>query len=384
MTDSRSDSYARAGVDITAGYRAVELMKKHVGRTTTAGVVSGLGGFGGVFAPDLAGMEKPLLVSGTDGVGTKLKLAFYADKHDTIGIDCVAMCVNDIICAGARPLFFLDYIACGKNVPERIEQIVAGVAEGCVQAGAALIGGETAEMPGFYPEDEYDLAGFAVGVVDEKDVLDPARVDVGDVIIGLASSGVHSNGFSLVRKVFGLGFETSAESDTSEEETDAAIAGGDVRSASGNILTATGIEQTYRELGGSLVDTLLEPTKIYVKPVLDLLDNVSVKAISHITGGGLYENLPRAIPSGLGALIDVDEIPKQPIFDIIAREGNISDRDMYNTFNMGLGMAIVVAPRDVDVALASLEASGEPGFVVGQVTDSPGVEIRGISGEVAQ
>lgn len=384
MTDSRSDSYARAGVDITAGYRAVELMKKHVGRTTTAGVVSGLGGFGGVFAPDLAGMEKPLLVSGTDGVGTKLKLAFYADKHDTIGIDCVAMCVNDIICAGARPLFFLDYIACGKNVPERIEQIVAGVAEGCVQAGAALIGGETAEMPGFYPEDEYDLAGFAVGVVDEKDVLDPARVDVGDVIIGLPSSGVHSNGFSLVRKVFGLGFETSAERDTSEEETDAAIAGGDVRSASGNILTATGIEQTYRELGGSLVDTLLEPTKIYVKPVLDLLDNVSVKAISHITGGGLYENLPRAIPSGLGALIDVDEIPKQPIFDIIAREGNISDRDMYNTFNMGLGMAIVVAPRDVDVALASLEASGEPGFVVGQVTDSPGVEIRGISGEAAQ
>ena len=384
MTDSRSDSYARAGVDITAGYRAVELMKKHVGRTTTAGVVSGLGGFGGVFAPDLAGMEKPLLVSGTDGVGTKLKLAFYADKHDTIGIDCVAMCVNDIICAGARPLFFLDYIACGKNVPERIEQIVAGVAEGCVQAGAALIGGETAEMPGFYPEDEYDLAGFAVGVVDEKDVLDPARVDVGDVIIGLPSSGVHSNGFSLVRKVFGLGFETSAERDTSEEETGAAIAGGDVRSASGNILTATGIEQTYRELGGSLVDTLLEPTKIYVKPVLDLLDNVSVKAISHITGGGLYENLPRAIPGGLGALIDVDEIPKQPIFDIIAREGNISDRDMYNTFNMGLGMAIVVAPRDVDVALASLEASGEPGFVVGQVTDSPGVEIRGISGEVAQ
>lgn len=341
--DSASPSYAAAGVDITAGYRAVELMKKHVARTQTPGVVSGLGGFGGVFAPAVGGMEKPLLVSGTDGVGTKLKLAFLLDKHDTVGIDCVAMCVNDIVCAGASPLFFLDYIACGENVPERIEQIVAGVAEGCVQSGAALIGGETAEMPGMYAPDEYDLAGFAVGLVDEKDVLDSSRVNAGDAIIGLASSGVHSNGFSLVRKVF------------------------DVENG--------GLERDVPELSGSLGEALLEPTRIYVKAVQALLGAVELKSVSHITGGGLYENLPRALPEGLGARIEKALVPHNVLFDIIAREGNIPERDMYNTFNMGMGMAVVVSPNEADKALAALAEAGEQAVVVGEVTAEAGIDL---------
>ncbi|WP_461004250.1 phosphoribosylformylglycinamidine cyclo-ligase [Trueperella pyogenes] len=344
-SQSYSESYAAAGVDITAGYRAVELMKRHVERTRTPGVMSGLGGFGGLFAPELAGMERPILVSGTDGVGTKLKLAFALDRHDTVGIDCVAMCVNDIVCVGARPLFFLDYIACGKNVPERIEQIVAGIAEGCVQSGAALIGGETAEMPGFYPADEYDLAGFAVGVVDEHKMVVGDAVAPGDVVLGLSSSGVHSNGFSLVRKVF-------AQPDS--------------------------LSAVYPELGQSLGEALLTPTKIYVKPVLALAEAVAIKAISHITGGGLFENLPRALPSGLGMRIDTAAISRPPIFDLLAREGNIPARDMYNTFNMGLGMAIVVAPGDVDAALSVLAAAAEPATVIGVVTENTGIELEGV------
>ncbi|QTG74989.1 phosphoribosylformylglycinamidine cyclo-ligase [Trueperella pecoris] len=343
-SQSYSESYAAAGVDITAGYRAVELMKTHVARTRTPGVLSGLGGFGGMFAPDVAGMSKPILVSGTDGVGTKLKLAFALDRHDTVGIDCVAMCVNDIVCVGARPLFFLDYIACGKNVPERIEQIVSGIAEGCVQSGAALIGGETAEMPGFYPEDEYDLAGFAVGMVDEEKMV-VGDAAPGDVVLGLSSSGVHSNGFSLVRKVF-------AQPDS--------------------------LATIYPELGQSLGEALLTPTKIYVKPVLALAEVVAIKAISHITGGGLFENLPRALPAGLGMRIDTAAIARPPIFDLLAREGNIPARDMYNTFNMGLGMVIVVAPDDVDAALAALAAAGEPATVVGVVTETEGIELEGV------
>ncbi|MBB3024234.1 Phosphoribosylformylglycinamidine cyclo-ligase [Trueperella pyogenes] len=344
-SQSYSESYAAAGVDITAGYRAVELMKCHVERTRTPGVMSGLGGFGGLFAPELAGMERPILVSGTDGVGTKLKLAFALDRHDTVGIDCVAMCVNDIVCCGARPLFFLDYIACGKNVPERIEQIVAGIAEGCVQSGAALIGGETAEMPGFYPADEYDLAGFAVGVVDEHKMVVGDAVAPDDVVLGLSSSGVHSNGFSLVRKVF-------AQPDS--------------------------LSAVYPELGQSLGEALLTPTKIYVKPVLALAEAVAIKAISHITGGGLFENLPRALPSGLGMRIDTAAISRPLIFDLLAREGNIPARDMYNTFNMGLGMAIVVAPGDVDAALSVLAAAGEPATVIGVVTENAGIELEGV------
>ncbi|AWG04248.1 phosphoribosylformylglycinamidine cyclo-ligase [Trueperella pyogenes] len=342
--DSFSTSYAAAGVDITAGYRAVELMKRHVERTRTPGVMSGLGGFGGLFAPELAGMERPILVSGTDGVGTKLKLAFALDRHDTVGIDCVAMCVNDIVCVGARPLFFLDYIACGKNVPERIEQIVSGIAKGCVQSGAALIGGETAEMPGFYPEDEYDLAGFAVGMVDEEKMV-VGDAAPGDVVLGLSSSGVHSNGFSLVRKVF-------AQPDS--------------------------LAAVYPELGQSLGEALLTPTKIYVKPVLALAEVVAIKAISHITGGGLFENLPRALPAGLGMRIDTAAIARPPIFDLLAREGDIPARDMYNTFNMGLGMAIVVDPDDVDAALAVLAAAGEQATVVGVVTETEGIELEGV------
>ena len=312
-TKSHSESYAAAGVDITAGYKAVELMKSHIARTLTSGVCSDVGGFGGLFELDTEGIEKPVLVSGTDGVGTKLKLAFLMDKHDTVGIDCVAMCVNDIICCGAKPLFFLDYIACGKNVPEKIASIVSGVAEGCVQSGAALIGGETAEMPGFYPVDEYDLAGFSVGVVDKAKILDPSTMKAGDVVIALPSSGVHSNGFSLVRKVFDV------------ENSD--------------------IKAPREELGGKSVgETLLTPTKIYVKPVLALLEQVKVKGISHITGGGFYENIPRSIPDGLGAVIDRSAVKVLPIFDLIAKTGNISERDMFNTFNMGVGMSIVVAP----------------------------------------
>ena len=338
-TQSRSESYAAAGVDITAGYRAVELMKSHIARTMTSGVCSDVGGFGGLFELDTTGIEKPVLVSGTDGVGTKLKLAFLMDKHDTVGIDCVAMCVNDIICCGAKPLFFLDYIACGKNIPERIASIVSGVAEGCVQSGAALIGGETAEMPGFYPVDEYDLAGFSVGVVDKSKILDPSTMKAGDVVIALPSSGVHSNGFSLVRKVFDV------------ENSD--------------------IKSPREELGGkSIGETLLTPTKIYVKPVLALLEQVKVKGISHITGGGFYENIPRSIPDGLGAVIERNAVRVLPIFDLIAKEGNISERDMFNTFNMGVGMSIVVAREDAEKAVEVLKASGEDAYVIGKIENS--------------
>ena len=345
ITDSRSEAYAAAGVDITAGYKAVELMKGHIARTATEGVCSDIGGFGGLFMPDLAGMASPVLVSGTDGVGTKLKLAFLMDKHDTVGVDCVAMCVNDIICCGAKPLFFLDYIACGKNVPERIADIVKGVADGCVQAGAALIGGETAEMPGFYPEDEYDLAGYATGIVDKPRILDNRTMAPGDVIIALPSSGVHSNGFSLVRKVFDV--------------------------------EHTGLAAPVAELGGrSLGETLLTPTKIYVKPVLALLKEVPVKGISHITGGGFYENIPRSIPQGLGARIDRAKVRVLPIFDLIQKRGHISERDMFNTFNMGVGMAIVVAAEDAEKALSILREAGEDAYVIGEVvTGDEGVII---------
>ncbi len=337
--NSKSESYAAAGVDITAGYRAVELMKTHIARTHTKGVCSDIGGFGGLFELDLEGITHPVLVSGTDGVGTKLKLAFLMDKHDTVGIDCVAMCVNDIICAGARPLVFLDYIACGKNVPEKIAQIVAGVAEGCVQAGAALIGGETAEMPGFYPIDEYDLAGYSTGVVDKSKIIDNKTMAEGDVIIALPSSGVHSNGFSLVRKVF------------------------DVENAD--------IQSPVAELGGkSIGETLLTPTRIYVKPVLALLEQVQVKGISHITGGGFYENIPRSIPDGFGAEIEKSAVRVLPIFDLIAKRGNISERDMFNTFNMGVGMSIVVSAADAEKAMEILRANGEDPYVIGKIIRS--------------
>ncbi len=336
---SRSDSYAAAGVDITAGYKAVELMKQHIARTVTSGVCSDVGGFGGLFELDLNGIEKPVLVSGTDGVGTKLKIAFLMDKHDTVGIDCVAMCVNDIICAGAKPLFFLDYIACGKNIPERIADIVKGVAEGCVQSGAALIGGETAEMPGFYPVDEYDLAGYSTGVVDKSKIIDNNTMREGDVIIALPSSGVHSNGFSLVRKVF------------------------DVEKAD--------LKSPVEALGGkSLGETLLTPTKIYVKPVLALLEKVKVKGISHITGGGFYENIPRSIPAGLGAKIERSAVKVLPIFELLMQTGNISERDMFNTFNMGVGMSIVVAPEDKELALETLRNAGEEPYVIGSIVKS--------------
>ena len=336
---SKSDSYAAAGVDITAGYKAVELMKEHIAKTMTSGVCSDVGGFGGLFELDITGMTRPVLVSGTDGVGTKLKLAFLMDKHDTVGIDCVAMCVNDIICVGAKPLFFLDYIACGKNVPEKIAQIVKGVAEGCVQSGAALIGGETAEMPGFYPVDEYDLAGYSTGAVDKSKIIDNKTMKAGDVVIALPSSGVHSNGFSLVRKVFDV------------ENSD--------------------ITSPVAELGGkSIGETLLTPTKIYVKPVLALLEEVKVKGISHITGGGFYENIPRSIPDGLGARISRDAVRVLPIFDLIAKTGNISEHDMFNTFNMGVGMSIVVAAEDACKALEILRAHGEDAYLIGEIVES--------------
>ncbi len=339
MKDSHSKAYADAGVDITAGYKAVELMKKHIARTMTSGVCSDVGGFGGLFELDVKGMERPVLVSGTDGVGTKLKLAFLMNKHDTVGIDCVAMCVNDVICCGAKPLFFLDYIACGKNEPEKIADIVKGVAEGCVQSGAALIGGETAEMPGFYPADEYDLAGFAVGAVDKKKILDNSSMKEGDVIIALPSSGVHSNGFSLVRKVF----------DVEKRDLKAPLA----------------------ELGGaSLGETLLTPTRIYVKPMLALFDKITVKGVSHITGGGFFENIPRSIPDGLGAEIEKSKIRILPIFDLIRKEGNIDERDMFNTFNMGVGMSVVVAKEDEDQALGILKANGENAYTVGRIVKS--------------
>lgn len=339
MKNSQSKSYAEAGVDITAGYKAVELMKSHIARTLTSGVCSDVGGFGGLFELDTNGMERPTLVSGTDGVGTKLKLAFLMDKHDTVGIDCVAMCVNDIICCGAKPLFFLDYIACGKNVPERIAQIVAGVAEGCVQSGAALIGGETAEMPGFYPADEYDLAGFSVGIVDKTKIPDNKSMCEGDAVIALPSSGVHSNGFSLVRKVFDV------------ENCD---------------LTSP----LDKLCGKSLGEALLTPTKIYVKPMLALFEAVKVKGVSHITGGGFYENIPRSIPDGLGAEIKKADVRTLPIFDLIAKAGDIPERDMYNTFNMGVGMSAVVAAEDAEKAVETLKANGVDAYILGKIIKS--------------
>ena len=335
---SFSDSYKAAGVDVTAGYRSVELMKEYVARTMTKGVLSGIGGFGGLFELDTAGMEKPVLVSGTDGVGTKIKLAFLMDKHDTVGIDCVAMCVNDIICCGAKPQFFLDYIAIGKNYPEKVAKIVSGVAEGCVQSECALIGGETAEHPGLMPEDEYDLAGFAVGVVDKKKILQPDTQKAGDVMIAIQSSGVHSNGFSLVRKVFNI--------------------------------NETTITRHYDELGTTLGECLLTPTRIYVKAIMALLESVPVKSISHITGGGFYENIPRSLPKGLSARIRRSDVRVLPIFELIAKTGNIPERDMFNTFNMGVGMTVVVAPEDADKAIASLKASGENAYVLGELVES--------------
>ncbi len=335
---SYSESYKAAGVDITAGYKAVELMKAHIARTKTAGVASGIGGFGGCFGLDVAGMEEPVLVSGTDGCGTKVKMAILMDKHDTIGIDAVAMCVNDIICCGAKPLFFLDYIACGKNIPENIAAIVGGVAEGCVQSGAALIGGETAEHPGMMPAEEYDLAGFAVGIVDKKKILDNTRTAEGDVVIALASSGVHSNGFSLCRKVF------------------------DIDNNPDNLYTPC------EELGGkSIAETLLTPTRIYVKSILALLEKVDVKGISHITGGGFYENIPRALPDGMSAKITKSAVKVLPIFELIAKTGNIPERDMYNTYNMGVGMVVVVPAADADTAIDVLRANGEDAYVIGEI-----------------
>ena len=345
MSKSFSNSYKEAGVDITAGYRSVELMKQHIAKTMVFGNTSDVGGFGGLIELDTKGMEKPVLVSGTDGVGTKLKMAFLLDKHDTVGIDCVAMCVNDIICVGAKPLCFLDYIACGKNNPEKIAMIVKGVAEGCVQSESALVGGETAEMPGFYPVDEYDLAGFAVGVVDKKNVLDKNNVKEGDVLIALPSSGVHSNGFSLVRKVF------------------------DVESSD--------ISNPVVELGSrSIGEVLLTPTKIYVKPVLALLKEIKAKSIAHITGGGFYENIPRSLPDGLGAVIKREDIRVLPIFNLIAKEGNIPERDMFNTFNMGVGMTIIVSKEDADRSLSILKEHGEDAYVLGTISKSDeGVKI---------
>ena len=341
MKNSKSESYAAAGVDITAGYKAVELMKKHIARTKNEGCLDDVGGFGGCFGLQLAGIEEPVLVSGTDGCGTKVKMAILMDKHDTIGIDAVAMCVNDIICCGAKPLFFLDYIACGKNIPEKIAAIVGGVAEGCVQSGAALIGGETAEHPGMMPVEEYDLAGFAVGIVDKKKILDNTKMAEGDVVIALASSGVHSNGFSLVRKVFDI----------------------DNNPAS--------LYVPCEALGGaSIAETLLTPTKIYVKSVLALLEKVNVKGISHITGGGFYENIPRSIPKGLSAKVDKASVKVLPIFDLIQKTGNIPERDMYNTYNMGVGMSIVVPKDEVNTALEILKANGEDAYVIGEIVKS--------------
>ena len=337
MSKSYSESYKAAGVDITAGYKSVELMKAHIARTRNEGCLDDVGGFGGCFGLNLAGIEEPVLVSGTDGVGTKLRFAMLLDKHDTIGIDAVAMCVNDIICCGARPLFFLDYIACGKNYPEKIAAIVAGVAEGCVRSGSALIGGETAEHPGMMPEDDYDLAGFSVGIVDKKKIIDNTRMKEGDVVIALASSGVHSNGFSLVRKVF-------------------------------DVENNTTLTDPCEELGGkSIAETLLTPTRIYVKPVLALLEKVDVKGISHITGGGFYENIPRSIPDGLTAKITKSAVKVLPIFKMIERFGNVPERDMYNTFNMGVGMSIVVPADQVETALEILRGAGEDAYVIGEI-----------------
>lgn len=338
MNNSFSKSYEKAGVDVTAGYKAVELMKTHIARTMTAGAISGIGGFGGLFEIDMTDISKPVLVSGTDGVGTKIKIAFIMDKHDTVGIDCVAMCVNDIICCGAKPQFFLDYIACGKNYPEKIAQIVSGVAEGCVQAGCALIGGETAEHPGLMPLDEYDLAGFSVGVVDKDKILKPDTQKAGDVLIAIKSSGVHSNGFSLVRKVFEVNEQNLAVH--------------------------------FNDLGMTLGECLLTPTKIYVKAVMNLIDSVNVKAVSHITGGGFYENIPRVLPAGISAKIERNAVQVLPIFDLIKRTGDIPERDMFNTFNMGVGMMVSVDKNDADKAVEVLKASGEDAYILGELVES--------------
>ena len=334
---SFSDSYKAAGVDVTAGYKSVELMKEHVKRTAIPGVVSGIGGFGGLFQPELSGMKEPVLVSGTDGVGTKLVAAMLLDKHDTIGIDCVAMCVNDVVCCGAKPLFFLDYIACGKNYPEKIAEIVKGVAEGCVRSGCALIGGETAEHPGVMPEEEYDLAGFTVGIVDKDKIIDGSKLQAGDGIVGVASSGIHSNGFSLVRKALGL--------------------------------TKEKLETYYGELGCTLGEALLEPTRLYVKPVLAAIEAADVKAISHITGGGFYENIPRMMKAGFTAKIDRAAVPVLPIFDLIAKAGNVPERDMFNTFNMGVGLCMAVSKETADAAIRALNEAGEKAFVLGEVAE---------------
>ena len=343
MEKSFSNSYKEAGVDITAGYEAVNLMKQHVARTMTSGVFGGLGGFGGMYELDLEEFKKPVLVSGTDGVGTKLKIAFMLDKHDTVGIDCVAMCVNDVICCGARPLFFLDYIACGKNVPSKIEAIVAGVAEGCVQSGAALVGGETAEMPGFYPVDEYDLAGFTVGAVSRENIFDSSKMKEGDAIIALPSSGVHSNGFSLVRKVFDI--------------------------------ENKGLEMYSNELGRTLGEALLEPTKIYVKPVLATAKEVNILAVSHITGGGFHENIPRCLPEGFGAKIEFTKVQSPAIFSLMQNVGKLPQRDMFNTFNMGVGMCIIVPAADADKAVKILNANGEKAYIMGEVIKGEGVTL---------
>lgn len=341
---SYSESYKAAGVDVTAGYESVRLMKKDVERTQTAGCISGIGGFGGLFQLDLSGMKEPVLVSGTDGVGTKLKIAMLMNRNDTIGIDCVAMCVNDIICCGAKPLYFLDYIAIGKNVPEKVAEIVKGVADGCVMAGCALVGGETAEHPGMMPEDEYDIAGYSTGIVDKSKIIDNTQIKAGDAIIGIASSGVHSNGFSLVRKVFNINDQK--------------------------------LKSFVPELGQSLGDALLTPTRIYVKPVLELISKVTVKGVSHITGGGFYENMPRSIPEGLGVRIKKSDVKVPPVFGMIQRAGGVSEHDMFNTFNMGVGMSVVVAKEDVPAALEVLRAHGEDAYVVGEIVKSEdGVEL---------
>ncbi|MDR2701561.1 MAG: phosphoribosylformylglycinamidine cyclo-ligase [Spirochaetaceae bacterium] len=352
--NSRSESYKAAGVDVISGYRAVELIGKHVERTAVPGVIEGIGGFGGLFALPKTGGE-PVLVSGTDGVGTKLKIAFLMNKHNTVGIDCVAMCVNDIICAGAKPLFFLDYLALGKNIPEKVEQIVAGVADGCVMAGCALVGGETAEMPGFYPEDEYDLAGFSVGIAEKSKIPDKNKVQKGDAIIGLASSGVHSNGFSLTRKVFGIGAEANTNAGNS-----------------GQVL-----DRHVPEFGKTLGEELLIPTRIYVKAVLELFDKVPVRSVCHITGGGFYENLPRAFGENAGAVIQKSAIEIPPVFSLIAKTGNIPERDMFNTYNMGIGMCVIVPPENADAAINILRSCGEKAAVIGEIQS-------GISGVIIE
>ncbi len=335
MSKSFSDSYKAAGVDVVAGYESVELIKKHVAKTQIKGVMSAIGGFGGLFELDTNEFKHPVLVSGTDGVGTKLKLAFIMDKHDTVGIDCVAMCVNDIVCSGAKPLIFLDYIAVGKNVPTKIEKIVSGVADGCVMAGCALIGGETAEMPGFYSVDEYDIAGFSVGAVDKEKIIDSSSQQAGDVLIGLASSGVHSNGYSLVRKVFEM--------------------------------TPESLKRTLPEYNGkTLGEVLLTPTKIYVKPILKLMEDVKVKSVCHVTGGGFYENIPRSLPAGCAAKIEKAAVKTLPVFALIAKAGGISEHDMFNTYNMGVGMTVTVAKEDADTALAVLRENGEDAYVIGE------------------